>query len=454
MRAWRGFMALVCAGFLMSAASPGPDMTVFQLENGLRVILREKPNSPLVGIAVAVNVGIKDESESTSGLVHLLEHLVLLGGTARQNGILKNDEIRSCGGFVNAHTDNDLLTYQASFPAAQLTKALQLVKESVFDLQANSFELAGEKKIILEEIAQIRDDATERGTQLVLQNLFSGHPYGKPLYGNETVIANATLDELARLHRRWFVPANTTLALVGSFDAAAGVRAEIEKIFGVTVAATAPFTPAEIPAIAEPLPKRIDIAQTMDINEAHLFVGFLAPAIDHPDHAAMTVLAHVLGDGPDPLLNSAFRLAGHQVERIAVRYFAFKYGGVMLIHLRLDPDHLPAVSSELLKFLSAASQMSYSEEDFSPQERATQIDRLQSARDQIRLDSEQYQEQGLATALYLARYLHLTDQAADAKKRKAVAEVSSANLRKTAWNWLKGKKHVMVSITPTPPPGK
>jgi hypothetical protein len=74
-------------------ASPAEEKYLV-LDNGLRVFLVERHNLPLIHIAAAVGAGVKDETDATSGLVHLLEHCVLFRGTERRSGSDVGREIR------------------------------------------------------------------------------------------------------------------------------------------------------------------------------------------------------------------------------------------------------------------------------------------------------------------------------------------------------------------------
>src|SRR5512138_3514517 len=78
--AWAWFALLWgLAAAPLFAAGPGKS---FVLENGLPVFLYEKHDLPLVHLVTGFNVGSKDETEATSGLVHMLEHLLLFRGTS------------------------------------------------------------------------------------------------------------------------------------------------------------------------------------------------------------------------------------------------------------------------------------------------------------------------------------------------------------------------------------
>ena len=78
-------MALLC---VLGGDRPRPRLeerpasAYFTLDNGLQVLLQEKHDLPLTGMALAIDLGTKDESEATSGYAHLFEHMLLFGAGA------------------------------------------------------------------------------------------------------------------------------------------------------------------------------------------------------------------------------------------------------------------------------------------------------------------------------------------------------------------------------------
>jgi len=170
---------LITAPWLAQAQEPEQSKQ-FMLDNGLRVFLLEKKNLPLLNLAFAFNLGSKDESEETSGLVHILEHYTLFRGTELRTADEVIKEIRKHGAYFNAHTDRDLIIFEMSLPSEYAVFALENQREILFQQKFAQEELDKEKKVILEELSQIEDDPIKYGTSLAYQNLFHDHPYRWP----------------------------------------------------------------------------------------------------------------------------------------------------------------------------------------------------------------------------------------------------------------------------------
>ncbi|MCK4363792.1 MAG: insulinase family protein, partial [Candidatus Aminicenantes bacterium] len=106
-----------CLLFITPANSQDKNQKYFELDNGLKIFLLEKHTLPLINLVFAVNLGTKDESEETNGIVHVLEHYILFRGTEFRSGPEISQDIRRHGAYFNAHTSLDLATFEISLPS-------------------------------------------------------------------------------------------------------------------------------------------------------------------------------------------------------------------------------------------------------------------------------------------------------------------------------------------------
>lgn len=412
------------------------------LDNGLQIFIQERNKLPLINIAFGINVGSKDESPESNGIVHLLEHLILSGGTGLHKGTELIRETRKRGAFLNAHTDHDLMTLEISLPADHLEFALNLVKEKIFYLKLIKEEVEREKKIISEEINQVKDDPVRFGTYLVLQNLFKGHTYSKPIFGDKEIIKNATLQQLETFYNRFFTPANCALSIIGKFKLA-DVENKTKKVFGTLKKAALPA--AKI-SPCQPLKKSIEIEEKLDIDQAYIIIGVLAPPFNHEDHFAMNLLSYILGKGLNPLLNLALSGRRRLAEGLSTRYFPLKYGGVFLVYVITEPGHRKTAAREVIKLFRRTRTFRYTKKDFPERDQSLVFDYLESAKNQVRLSSEQANEEGLHAAISYAQYMLLTAQ--EINEKSGIADVAANHLRNAGARYLSGEKYVVVTLLP------
>jgi zinc protease len=311
---------LVCALPALAAALTAsvPAEKEFTLENGLKVFLLERRSLPLVNIVAAVNAGSKDETDVTSGIVHLLEHYTLFRGTEVRSGSEVARDIRARGGYFNAHTGQDLALFELILPAEHAEFGLENQREILFRLKFDQAEIDAEKEVILEEFSQLKDDPFRYASLLFYQNLFKGHPYGRPVIGTPEVIRNLKAEDVERFYRAYFVPANASLAVVGDFRIE-DMEAKVRSCFGQVPRTE--FTPGKFEPPG-PLSKSVDIEEELDVQEAYLVIGTLGPDYNSDDQFGSDLLAQILGAGISPMLYRPLKSPRDLVNTAGMIYVA------------------------------------------------------------------------------------------------------------------------------------
>jgi predicted Zn-dependent peptidase len=434
-------VVLFGAPVLLRAQDPGRYLT---LDNGLRVFLLEKRDLPLLHVVTGFDVGSKNETDATSGIVHLLEHCVLFRGTASRSGEEVGADIRRNGAYFNAHTGQDLSVFEISLPAGAAEFALRNQRDILFGFAVTQAELDGEKEVILEEFNQMEDDPRLNATDLVLQALFPGHPYGRSVYGRREVVQAAAVEDLMGFYRRYFVAGNCALVVIGDF-VTADMERMVREVFG-PLPKSAP--PAEPLPMAAPLKKGVTQRLERDVGDGYLYLGFVAPDYNHADQYAVNVLTEVLGRGVNPLLPALLRGERDTVQTVDMAYLANRYGGAVVVSIRADPKDIPILERTAVNTLKRAQNESYSKKDFQGDAELYAFDYLESAKNQIRFAAGRADESGLQLAGSLVRYILLNSRENPGRYLDEIGKIDSADLRKAAGKYLARGECAMVSIVP------
>lgn len=438
---------------ILFLAWPGPSRSEesklpeksFTLDNGMKVYLVERHTLPLLNVVAAVNAGSKNETEETSGVAHLLEHYILFRGTEARSGNEIGLDIRKHGAYFNAHTGQDLALFEISLPAGFADFALKNQKEILFDLKFGQTEMDAEKAVILEEISQIEDDPFRYANALVYQNLFKGHPYQRPIFGKKETLKAITLEQLEGFYRAYFHPANCSLALVGDFTLK-DMEDKVRAVFG-SVKKDA-FAPPKFEKVG-PLEKSVDVEQALDVQEAYLAIGVVAPDYNSPDQYAMDVLTEILGRGIRPMLNAALRGDRDFINGVSMTYIGLKYGGACVVYFTLDPKNLTAAKRQAVQFLrQRARSENYAKDDIYGEAQMYAFDYLGSAKNRIRFNGQQALEDGLTLATSLAMYLLLSEPSQSVNYLENIGKVQSPELRKAAAKYFSKGEYVLISIVP------
>lgn len=418
---------------------------VLTLDNGLRVVLLERRNLPLVNVVVAVGAGTKDETEAVSGVTHLLEHYILFRGTELRSGDQVAADIRRHGAYFNAHTGQDLALFELSAPAEHADFALRNQREILFNLKIEAGQVEAEKSVILEEIRQIEDDPFRLGGSLVYQNLFPGHPYASPVYGRPEVLKMLTVADIEAFYKRLFVPANAALSVVGDFGLD-DMEARVRAVFGPLPRGEFKPAPLSPPAL---LPKTVEIDLEMDVEEGYLVVGTAGPDYNSPDQYASDVLTQALGRGLSPKLVQALRGGRRDlVSSVTMSYIALKKAGAFVVYASLDPKNMEAAKRETLAYLRRIRGESFSQNEFRGEEQAYAYEHLEGARNELRIAVQKAWESGLGLAQSLAMHVMLNETPSRIDYLERIAKVSPTDLRQIGARYLSRAEYVVVTVKP------
>ncbi|MDD3180062.1 MAG: pitrilysin family protein [Opitutaceae bacterium] len=312
----------------------------FILPNGLTVILKKDPASPVSSVQVWVKTGSIHEGDHLgAGLSHYLEHM-LFKGTERRTGREISATVQAHGGYLNAYTTFDRTVYYIDLPAEHTAVAIDLLADAVLHSIIPADEAAKEKEVILREIDMGLDDPDQRLGQALFDTAFRTHPYRYPIIGHREVFAACTREDLAAYYRSRYVPNNVVVVIVGDFDPAA-THAALAQHFG-----SAPrqrLAPVLVPDEIPPLARR-DVHRFEDVEIARAGLAWPIPGLTHADAPALDMLAMVLGHGDSSILWQAIREQARLVHTIDA--VSWNPGSVGLFYVSYTADAGKRIAAE------------------------------------------------------------------------------------------------------------
>ncbi|WP_228720687.1 M16 family metallopeptidase [Nitrogeniibacter mangrovi] len=279
------------------------------LDNGLRIVVKEDHRAPSVVHMVWYRVGAMDEVDGTSGVAHVLEHMMFKGTKAVGPGEF-NKIVAGVGGRDNAFTNQDYTAYFQQVPANQLERMMTLEADRMHGLKLSEADFTKELAVVKEERRMRTED---KPRALVYEELmataFHAHPYRRPVIGWMSDLDHMTVEDARRWYHRWYSPRDATVVVVGDVDHTRVFDAA-RRIYGAVPAGEA--LPAR-PVIQEP-PRRGERRVTVraPAELPYVAMAWAAPTLRDPvkdrDVYALQVLAAVL-DG-----YSGARLSRHVVR--------------------------------------------------------------------------------------------------------------------------------------------
>ncbi|MGL5033128.1 MAG: M16 family metallopeptidase, partial [Microcystaceae cyanobacterium] len=318
-------------------------VTEFRLENGMKFIVMENHDAPVVSFFTYADVGGANEPEGQTGVAHFLEHLAFKGtdqiGTANyveekklleQLDVLANQLkqaksqnktaevaklekefellqtkagqyvqrnefgkiVQASGGVgLNAATSADSTVYFYSFPSNKLELWMSLESERF--LKPVFREFHKEQQVILEE-RRMRTENSPIGqmVEAFLGEAFTVHPYKRPVIGYDQDIRNLSRQDVEKFFQTYYGPGNVTVAIAGNVDPAE-VKRLAEIYFGRFPKKAKP------PALTLVEPKQTqakDVTLTLPSQPWYL-EGYHRPALTSPDNATFEVISTIMSSG-------------------------------------------------------------------------------------------------------------------------------------------------------------
>jgi len=202
------------------------------LSNGLKVILAERHEVPLVEFWMATDAGYAADQFTKPGTAKLTATL-LNDGTKTRNALQINDQAAMLGANLSTRSNLDYSYVSLSALKAKLDPSLDLFADVILNPSFPEADFKREQKLQLDSIEEEQKDPIQMALRVFPGLIFgAGHAYGNPLTGSGTAASTQaiTREDLIKFHDVWFRPNNATLVVVGD-TTLAEVTPKLEKLF-------------------------------------------------------------------------------------------------------------------------------------------------------------------------------------------------------------------------------
>ncbi|MCX6091941.1 MAG: pitrilysin family protein [Candidatus Bipolaricaulota bacterium] len=314
-----------------------------KLENGLRILAEEVPQSRSVSVGVWINVGSRDDPDHAAGLAHFLEHLMFKGTTTR-NALRVSQEIDSVGGFLDAATGKESTFFYADVPDDGLAKATDLLLDLVFHPAFAPDKIDLERNVVLEEIRGYDDDPEQRAFDQFVEGLWADHhPLSRAVLGTRASMESATRDDVVDFHRTFYQPSNMVIAAAGAIDIDA-FFADIERRVPRTSTEVSPRAGRRTP----PAFQTLRAHHVQPTGQTHIYLGLPGPVSSDPNRYPLELANAVLGDGTSSRMFIAIREERGLAYAVQSAVSRFSDAGFWLSYAAVAPDTADAVVALLV----------------------------------------------------------------------------------------------------------
>lgn len=188
------------------------------LDNGMKVVVKVDRRAPVVVSQVWYRAGSVDEHNGTTGVAHVLEHMMFKGTPDVPAGEFSK-RIAAAGGRENAFTSRDHTAYFQTLRKDRLELALKLEADRMANLALSPQEFAKEIEVVKEERRlRTEDNPQARLYEALMANAFMAHPYRHPVIGWMDDLRHMTAADAQAWYERWYAPNNATLVVAGDVE--------------------------------------------------------------------------------------------------------------------------------------------------------------------------------------------------------------------------------------------
>lgn len=491
--------ALARLGLLAALAVPAAAQTPrgdqlevreITLGNGMRFLVLPRPGAPTVSFVAQYGVGGANEHIGTTGIAHLLEHLLFKGTTsigtrdpageaawlrridAAHDSLLATrardrvdtaavralegriraledsaralvvpnefDRILSRNGAqgLNAMTTNEATLYFVELPAnrAELWFALEAdrMRNPVFR------EFYTERDVVMEE-RRMRVETSAGGLlyEAHLSAAFQAHPYGVPVIGWMSDIRTHDRAKVEDYYRRYYGPNNAVVAIVGDVDP--------DRIEGWARGYFSPIPPGETPApvlVEEPEQKGERRVEVRFDAEPAVRIGWHTVELGHPDQPALIVLSALLTGGRTSRLYRSLVLG----QRIAT------YVGSSLGPGERDPALFTVEGYPVAPHTTAEIEGAVYAEIARLAETGPEEVELERVRNQLEAGTVRRLEGNFGLAMQLASSASLFgDWRTTFRFEERLAAVGIEDVRRVAGRYFRAENRTVATLVKTPP---
>jgi zinc protease len=148
----------------------------------------------------------------------MFEHMMFKGTVRFPNK--EFDRILQANGIVNnAFTTQDYTGYYEILPSSKLELIMDMEADRMQSLQIVNDEFMKEREVVKEERRmRYENDPGGMGWEKLNNLVFSGNKYALPVIGTMQEINDFNVEKLTRFYKKWYVPSNAVVAIVGDFD--------------------------------------------------------------------------------------------------------------------------------------------------------------------------------------------------------------------------------------------
>lgn len=276
-----------------------------ELPNGAVLLLMERRDVPLISVDARVLGGARLDAKDRLGTADLLSGLLEKGAGGR-DALAFAQTVASVGGALSASASTESISVSGSFLSRDRKLMVELLADMLQRPKLEDAELQTLRARRIEFIRAAKDSELSALTPIYgAAALFSGHPYGNPVFGSEASLARITAADIRSFYDNHVGADRLLIAVAGDFKTNE-MKQLLSGAFGKWRKARQPLPPVSMPAPFTQ--RRVLLVDAPESVQSYFWMGNVAVSRADPRRAALDVVNTVFGGRFTSMLNTELRI--------------------------------------------------------------------------------------------------------------------------------------------------
>ncbi|MBQ7304464.1 MAG: insulinase family protein [Alphaproteobacteria bacterium] len=317
------------------------------LNNGLRIITAERPQTETVSLGIWVNTGSAYETQEINGISHFVEHMVFKGSEKR-NSIQISEEIENVGGQNNAYTSKEFTAFYAKMLKNDVELALDVIADFVLNPTFPVDEMEKEKEVVVQEIKQSVDTPDDVIFDYFQESAFPNQPIGRTILGPKENVRSFTPEILRNYMKTNYAANNTVVVAVGNI--------RHENFVNMVKTRMHNYQEETSFSVEPQIYQGGFYQETRQIEQAHVLLGFNGVEYKNPLYYPISIFSTIFGGGMSSRLFQEIREKRGLVYSVYSYHSAQTHSGLFGIYAGTSAEQLntliPVVADEINKVIN------------------------------------------------------------------------------------------------------
>lgn len=265
------------------------DVNIYELSNGIRVVLKENHRLPIVSSKLVSLGGVRYETTANNGISVLLSN-VLTRGSENYNQLQIAEKCERLAAHLGAYAGRNSWGMSFSILSSKFREGMPFFSDIILNPLFEKEELVKEKRLHLESIKNRQDSPTQLAFMGALEKVFQAHPYSRTTLGTAKTVKSLTSEKINRFYESLRTPNNMVFSMVGDFDSMEVLDVMEENFYDLP---RKKFQNKKMKKPA-PLKKQERLFTMKNKNQAHVVVGFQGVSIYDKDRYVLDVIHNIL----------------------------------------------------------------------------------------------------------------------------------------------------------------